>query len=223
MIRFFDVLFSFVGLFVLSPLFIPISILLFFTGEHKIFYKQNRVGKNGRVFGILKFATMLENSPHLEGGDITSGNDPRVLPVGKFLRKTKMNELPQLLNILCGDISIVGPRPLTPRNFDFYDDQTQEIIKRLKPGLTGIGSIVFRDEESIIKKSTKSPIECYIEDISPYKGKLEKWFYAKQSISVYFILIFLTIISVLFPSSTLAWKIFRDLPTPSKNLFKKGK
>lgn len=223
MIRFFDLLFSSAAIILLFPLLLPLAFLLLFSGEHKILYRQKRVGLNGVTFNLLKFATMLENSPNLPGGDITSGNDPRVLPLGKFLRKTKLNELPQLINIILGDISLVGPRPLTPNNFSFYDKKTQEIIKKVRPGLTGIGSIVFRDEESIIQKSTKSPVECYTEDISPYKGKLEKWFYAKQSISVYFILIFLTIISVLFPSSTLVWKIFKDLPTPCKILFKKSK
>ena len=121
MIRFFDIVFSLLGILFLGPLLIPISILLLFTGEHKVFYKQNRVGKCGKIFGLLKFATMLENSPNLPGGDITSGNDPRVLPLGKFLRKTKLNELPQLVNIILGDISLVGPRPLTPNNFSFYD------------------------------------------------------------------------------------------------------
>ena len=145
MIRFFDILFSLLGILVLCPLLTPIAFLLLLTGEHKIFYNQLRIGKCRKSFGLLKFATMLEDSPNLEGGDITSGDDPRVLPVGKFLRKTKINELPQLLNIFIGDISIVGPRPLTPRNFLYYDNETQDAIKKIKPGLTGVGSIVFRD------------------------------------------------------------------------------
>ena len=223
MIRFFDIVFSLLGILFSGPLLIPISILLLFTGEHKVFYKQNRVGKCGKIFGLLKFATMLENSPNLPGGDITSGNDPRVLPLGKFLRKTKLNELPQLVNIILGDISLVGPRPLTPNNFSFYDKKTQEIINKVNPGLTGIGSIVFRDEESIIQNSHKNPVDCYKEDISPYKGKLESWFIEKQSPAIYFILIFLTANSVLFPSSKLVWKIFKDLPLPSTDLFKFNK
>ena len=159
---------------------------------------------------------MLEDSPNLPGGDITSGNDPRVLPVGNILRKTKINEIPQLFNILLGDISIVGPRPLTPKNFSFYSDEIQCIIKELRPGLTGIGSIVFRDEETIIANSSKKPIDCYKEDISPYKGELEKWFNEKQSFFMYFTLILLTMHSVLFPSSNLVWKIFYRPPLAQK-------
>ena len=218
MIRLLDLILSLTGIVFLSPLLIPVCMLLILTGEHKVFYKQIRVGKNGNPFRLLKFATMLEDSPNLPGGDITSGNDPRVLPFGKFLRKTKINEIPQLFNVLLGDISFVGPRPLTPKNFSYYSHDVQAVIKKLKPGLTGIGSIVFRDEESIIQNSPKKPIECYKEDISPYKGELEKWFNEKQSLVMYFTLIFLTMNSVLFPSSNLAWKIFTDLPLPKNNL-----
>ena len=219
MIRFFDLLFSSTAIILLFPLLLPMAFLLLFSGEHKILYRQKRVGLNGVMFNLLKFATMLENSPNLPGGDITSGNDPRVLPLGKFLRKTKLNELPQLINIILGDISLVGPRPLTPNNFSFYDKKTQEIIIKVRPGLTGIGSIVFRDEESIIQNSPKKPIDCYKEDISPYKGRLESWFIEKKSLAIYFIIIFLTANSVLFPTSKLVWKIFKDLPYPNNDLF----
>ena len=210
--RFFDILFSGLALLVLSPLLFPIVIILKWSGEGEVFFFQERIGKDGKLFKLFKFATMLENSPNLPGGEITTGNDPRVLPFGKFLRKSKINELPQLINILIGDISIVGPRPLTPRNFSFYDEKTQEIIKETKPGLTGIGSIVFRDEESVIKKSCKSSIDCYKEDISPYKGNLEQWFSSNQSIITYFTIILLTGYYIFIPNSKIIWKIFIDLP-----------
>ena len=214
MIRFFDILFSTLALVVFSPLFLLLALILWLTGEGKVFYKQDRVGKDGKAFGLLKFASMLENSPNLPGGDITSGNDPRVLPIGRILRKTKINELPQLINVVLGDISIVGPRPLTPRNFKYYNSKTQETIVKIKPGLTGIGSIVFRDEESIIHNSSKSPEVCYKEDISPFKGELEKWFSQNQSLYLYFSLIFLTAWVVFFPKSGIVWKVFSSLPLP---------
>ena len=218
MTRLCDAFLSFVVILILLPLLAPISILLLCTGEGKVFYRQERVGREKKPFKLLKFATMLENSPNLPGGDITSGNDPRVLPVGKILRKTKINELPQLLNILLGDISIVGPRPLTPRNFYYYDKKTQDTISKVKPGLTGVGSIVFRDEESIIRNSSKSPEACYKEDITPYKGELEKWFYKNQSLYLYFSLIFLTGWVVFFPKSRIVWNVFSSLPTPPEKI-----
>ena len=218
MTRLCDAFLSFVVILILLPLLAPISILLLCTGEGKVFYRQERVGREKKPFKLLKFATMLENSPKLPGGDITSGNDPRVLPVGKFLRKTKINELPQLLNIFLGDISIVGPRPLTPRNFYYYDNETQDAISKIKPGLTGVGSIVFRDEESIISNSSKSPEACYKEDITPYKGELEKWFYKNQSLYLYFSLIFLTGWVVFFPKSRIVWNVFSSLPTPPEKI-----
>lgn len=218
MTRLCDAFLSFVVILILLPLLVPISILLLCTGEGKAFYRQERVGREKKPFKLLKFATMLENSPNLPGGDITYGNDPRVLPVGKFLRKTKINELPQLLNIFLGDISIVGPRPLTPKNFYYYDNETQDAISKIKPGLTGVGSIVFRDEESIISNSSKSPEACYKEDITPYKGELEKWFYKNQSLHLYFSLIFLTGWVVFFPKSRIVWNVFSSLPTPPENI-----
>lgn len=187
-------------------------ILLRFTGEGKIFYKQERIGQGGRTFGLLKFATMLENSPNMSGGDVTFGNDPRVLPAGKFLRKTKINELPQLLNILKGDMSIVGPRPMTPRNFGYYSVDIQDNIKKLKPGLTGIGSIIFRDEERILAKSAKPPMDCFKEDIAPHKGALEVWYKKNQSFLLDLQLILLTAWVILFPLSDLTNKWFTDLP-----------
>ena len=148
----------------------------------------------------------------MAGGDITSGNDPRVLPLGHFLRKTKINELPHLWNILIGDISLVGPRPLTPRNFALYSDEIQTVLHEIVPGLTGIGSIVFRDEESIISASSKSTADCYKEDIVPYKGELELWYSEHRSLGVDLKLIFLTAWVIIFPRSRLVHSFFSDLP-----------
>ena len=110
---------------------IIIFILLKFTGEGDIFFYQDRIGKNGKYFKLYKFATMLRNSPNIATGTITIKNDPRILPLGRILRKTKINELPQLFNILIGDMSFIGPRPLTPQNFKYYDTKTQNTIKWL--------------------------------------------------------------------------------------------
>jgi lipopolysaccharide/colanic/teichoic acid biosynthesis glycosyltransferase len=117
--RIFDIVFSSIAILLVLPLFVPIIIILRFTGEGKVFYKQTRVGVDKKPFDLLKFSTMLENSSNMQGGDVTSANDPRVLPVGKILRKTKINELPQFFNILKGDMSLVGPRPTTFKNYSY--------------------------------------------------------------------------------------------------------
>lgn len=210
--RIFDVFTSSIALIIASPLLIPIVILLKLTGEGKVFYIQQRVGKNGNLFGLYKFATMLENSPNMAGGDVTSGNDPRVLPMGKFLRKSKINELPQLLNIIFGDMSLVGPRPMTPRNFDYYSEEIKNQIKTLTPGLTGIGSIVFRDEEAILTNSSKPHLECFKDDIAPFKGTLEVWYKNNFGFILDLKLIFLTAWVIVSPKSELVYKWFKDLP-----------
>ena len=210
--RFFDILLSGFAVLVLSPLLIPVIIILKLTGEHYIFYSQERIGKHGKPFGLLKFATMLKNSPNIGTGDITTQNDPRVLPFGKFLRKTKINELPQLFNILLGDMSIIGPRPLTARNFSYYSPEVQEGIGKMLPGLSGIGSAIFRDEESILAKSGMDYTECYKTRIAPYKGALEMWYLNHKNLWVDFQIIFLTAWVVLFPTSQLPYKCFKDLP-----------
>ena len=125
-------------------------IILRLTAEGEIFYMQERYGINNTKFKIIKFATMLKNSMEMGTGSITLKNDPRVTNLGSFLRKTKINELPQIFNILKGDISFVGPRPLVKKTFMGYNKEIRCKIYKTKPGLTGIGSIVFRDEESII-------------------------------------------------------------------------
>ncbi len=210
--RFFDILLSGLATICLSPLLIPVIIILKLTGEHYVFYKQTRIGKNAQPFGLLKFATMLKDSPNIGTGDITTKNDPRVLPFGAFLRKTKINELPQLFNILLGDMSIIGPRPLTPKNFSYYPPDVQEGIGKMLPGLSGIGSAIFRDEESILAKSGMDYTECYKTRIAPYKGELELWYLNHNNLWVDFLIIFLTAWVVLFPSSQLPYKTFKDLP-----------
>lgn len=210
--RMFDIISSSLAIVVLSPFLIPVMIALRFTGEGYIFFTQKRIGRGGTQFDLLKFATMLKDSPNMAGGDITMGSDPRVLPFGRILRKTKINELPQLFNIFKGDISVVGPRPLTPATFKYYPEYVKESIINLKPGLTGIGSIVFRDEESIISRSSKSHVDCYREDISPYKGELEIWYKKNQSFIIDMKLIFLTAWVVIFSKSRLYEKILKALP-----------
>ena len=210
--RFFDIIFSLIALIILSPLLIPIIILLLLTGEHHVFYKQERVGFKNKIFGILKFATMLKNSPNMGSKDLTVRNDPRVTFMGKFLRKSKLNELPQLLNILTGDMSFIGPRPLMKSGFDRYGEDFKKKIYNVKPGLTGIGSIVFRDEELIMTNSSLPPDECYRTVILPHKGALELWYQQHQNFFTDFMLLFLTGWYIISPNSKLVFTIFPTLP-----------
>ncbi len=211
--RFFDVIASGVVLVLLSPFFIIIIILLKIYDEGEVFYLQERIGFKNSKFKILKFATMLKNSMNIGSGSITLKNDFRVTKIGKFLRKTKINELPQIINILYGDISVVGPRPLVYRTFSAYNDEVRSNIYNVKPGLTGIGSIVFRDEESLISSAkNENPHDFYKRVVAPYKGKLEMWYQANSSFSTDLKLIFLTVWVILFPTSKIYEKWFKDLP-----------
>ena len=213
LIRFFDAVLSGLALIVLSPLLIPIMLLLKFSGEGEIFFLQERVGKNREMFKLFKFVTMLKNSPSMGTGTVTMKNDPRVLPAGKFLRKTKINELPQLLNVFIGHMSLVGPRPQAPRCFDAFPVEAQDIIVQVKPGLSGIGPIVFRGEEDILE-GHNGTLDFYDNVIGPYKGDVEAWYVGKQGLIAYFSLILLTVWVVLFPKSDLVWRLFKDLPSP---------
>lgn len=205
-----DILISTISLILLSPIFIPSIIILFLTGEHEVFYFQKRVGYKNRLFNIWKFATMVKNSPNIGTGEITLRNDPRVTRFGRILRMTKMNELPQIMNVLKGDMSIVGPRPLMEVSFKLYAENVQAVINNCKPGMTGIGSLIFRDEEKILSDAA-DPKEMYTA-IYPYKGALELWYQKHASLYTDFMIIFLTAFSILVPKNQLTHKIFRDLP-----------
>jgi lipopolysaccharide/colanic/teichoic acid biosynthesis glycosyltransferase len=209
--------FSGIALLFLSPLLVPIALLLKFTGEGEVFFLQERMGKCRKKFKLFKFATMLKNSPNIGTGTVTMRDDPRVLPVGKFLRKTKINELPQLLNIFFGDMSFIGPRPLTYQTFEAYSESAQRLIEQVQPGLSGIGSIIFHKEEEIMHGASGS-FDFYVNFIASYKGDLEKWYVSNKSLYIYFMAIFITAWVVIIPSTKIAWRIFKDLPEPPNEL-----
>jgi len=154
----------------------------------------------------------------MAGGLHTLRKDPRLMPLGGFLRKTKINELPQVINILIGDMSIVGPRPLVDKNFELYPDHIKATINNVKPGLTGIGSIVFRDEERLLSESELPPQEFYKQSISPFKGELELWYQQHLSFYTDTMLVFLTAWVIVFPQSNLVQTVFKDLPERPKEL-----
>jgi lipopolysaccharide/colanic/teichoic acid biosynthesis glycosyltransferase len=213
--RTFDIIASGLALVALSPLLIPIIILLKLTGEGHVWYFQERVGYKNRIFKIYKFATMLKDSPNMAGGLITLKKDPRLTPMGGFLRTSKINELPQLLNIFLGDMSVVGPRPVMQKSFDAYPEAIQKVIYNAKPGLTGVGSIVFRDEETLItdiRNKGGDTWDFYKNKIYPFKGQLEVWYQENRNLYVDLMCIFLTAWVIVFPSSDLIYKVFKTLP-----------
>ena len=218
MIRFFDLLFSAISIIFFLPFLSIVACILFFTGEGKVFFFQQRVGYKKQKFNLIKFVTMLENSPKMGTKNITLKNDTRVLPIGKLLRKYKINELPQIYNVLKGDMSLVGPRPLTPDIFNMYDDYTKKTVSAIKPGLTGVSSIFFRDEENIFLK--KNDIKYYKKLVTPYKAKLEMWYIKNQSIYLYFSCIIATFFSIFYKNFNLIKILFKDFPKPSKDLIK---
>lgn len=208
-----DILIATIALILLSPVFIPCIIILMLTGEHEVFYFQKRIGYKNRIFNICKFATMLKNSPNIGTGEITLRNDPRVTKFGSILRMTKINELPQIINVFKGDMSIVGPRPLMEISFKQYPEDVQKKIYNCKPGMTGIGSLVFRDEEKLVSEAP-DPRAMYT-NIYLYKGRLELWYQQNASFYTDFMIILLTAWSILFPQNNLTAKIFKNLPARS--------
>jgi lipopolysaccharide/colanic/teichoic acid biosynthesis glycosyltransferase len=219
--RLLDIIVSGAVLLILSPLLIVVIIVLKLTGEREAFYFQDRVGFLGETIKVTKFVTMVKNAPNLGTGDITVANDPRVLPVGKFLRKSKLNEVPQFWDVLVGKLSLVGWRPLMPQGFAEYPDWVQKKIVQVRPGLTGIGSLVFRDEESIISRAQREGRDlrgCYREDIMPFKGELESWYVDHASIWTDCKIMFSTAWAVLRPKWRGFWGWFEGLPKPTSGI-----
>jgi len=194
------------------PIMIIVITILRYTGEGEIFYKQKRIGIGGLEFDLLKFATMVKNSPYIGAGDITLKNDPRVLPFGKLLRKSKLNEFPQFLNVILGDMSIVGPRPIVKNQYEMIPKENRAIISKLKPGITGIGSIIFRDEEKYFQKDMKIANEIYKQDIVPFKSELECWYFDNHNLWIDTLILFNTLIIIIIPRSIIHKYFFRSLP-----------
>ncbi len=210
--RFVDLIISFSSLIVLCPVFFIVIFILLVTGEGQVFYLQERLGYLNTKFKIIKFATMLKNSPNIGTGSLTLRDDPRVLPFGKFLRKSKINELPQIFNVVIGQMSIVGPRPQMQVDFDKFPIDTRNNIYKSKPGITGIGSIVFRDEEKWISSFDGDKHQFYKNKIAPYKTELELWYLKNKSLIIDLKLIVATALVIVFPKINIVDSFFRSLP-----------
>lgn len=208
--RLFDFLIAGITIIFLLPFLLPLALLLRLTGEGEVFYKQKRVGKDGQIFELLKFATMLKDSPNIGAGTLTMKDDPRILPFGKFLRKTKLNELPQLYNICKGDMAIVGPRPLVPEGESSYRIEAAKEIRSVRPGLTGLGSILLRDEEGLYAHRSDAK-DFYRNVIQPYKESVELYYARNRSVVVDLKIILLTAVVICFPHVNLE-RFFKGIP-----------
>ena len=209
--RIFDIMGAIFLLCILSPLIVLTSFLLLLLNGNVI-YAKPRIGFQSKSFTILKFVTMIPNSHNMTYGTMTIGNDPRITPIGRILRKLKIDELPQLWNVIKGDMSFIGPRPLDQSEFDCYVTEVKNKIYSVKPGITGIGSIIFRNEDKILSNPSVSPSILYKELIAPYKGQLELWYLENQSFYVDFMLLILTVVAIFAPNNVLVYKVFPSLP-----------
>lgn len=204
--RLFDILVSAVALAIIGLPLAIVCALLRATGEGEIFFLQKRMGYKNEPFHITKFATMLKSAATMGSGDYTIQNDPRVLPVGRILRKAKINELPQLWDVLRGKMSIVGPRPQMLRVHALYPSSYYRVFDKVRPGITGLGSLIFRDEEKILTDAADRDY-CYKHQIVPYKAELEQWYVDNQTLLLDLQIIFLTVWHVINPNSTLVTRI----------------
>ena len=191
--RLFDIFFSIIGLTILFPILLIISILIKISSKGPIFFRQIRVGQFNKEFKIFKFRTMHANADKL--GLLTVGNkDPRVTKIGYFLRKYKLDEFPQLINVLIGNMSFVGPRPEVRKYVNHYSDDDMQILN-LKPGITDFASIEYRNEVELIKKA-QDPEKVYIEEIMPKKIKLNKIYMINYSVFTDVKIIIKTILAI---------------------------
>lgn len=178
--RLFDIVFSFLGLILVSPLLLLFTFLIKLDSRGLVFYRGERVGKDGKIFKIFKFRTMVPDAEKL-GGPSTSADDPRLTKFGKFLKKHNLDELPQLINILKGEMSFVGPRPDVPSEVETYPSDARKIILSVKPGLTDLATLEDLHEGEILKGSS-DPHQTYIEVIKPKKLKLAAEYVKKRSL-----------------------------------------
>ena len=193
MIRFFDFILSLVGIVVLAPILIVLAIWIKIDSKGPVFYKQVRVGQNGIDFGLFKFRSMVVDADK-KGLITVGGRDPRITRSGYFIRKYKLDELPQLINVLVGDMSLVGPRPEVRKYVDLYTDEQQKVLS-VKPGITDYASIEYMDENEILGKSS-DPEKTYIEEIMPEKIKYNMKYIQNKNVSEYFKIIFLTLLKI---------------------------
>jgi lipopolysaccharide/colanic/teichoic acid biosynthesis glycosyltransferase len=191
--RAFDIVTASVGLVLLSPLLLLVSLLIKLDSPGPVFFRQERIGRRFRPFLIYKFRTMVQDAPQL-GGPITFGADPRITPVGRMLRKTKIDELPQLINVLKGEMSLVGPRPEVRTYVEMFRAQYEEILQ-IPPGITDLASLYYRNESELLGRAD-DPAEEYVQRVLPQKLQLAQEYVKHSSVLFDMMIIFKTLLKL---------------------------
>lgn len=202
--RLFDMFFSALGLAALSPLFLIVALWIKIDSPGPVFFRQVRVGRNEKRFRIYKFRTMVDDAEK-KGSQITVESDKRVTKAGAFLRKTKIDELPQLINVVKGEMSLVGPRPEVPKYVAHYPEEAKQAIFALRPGITDYAAIEFR-EESFLLQETENPEKKYVEEILPRKIELYEKYARQRTLLIDFMLILKTILPETLYKRSSQWK-----------------
>ena len=206
-----DIIFSVLGILISAPLLLISIFLIFTSGETSPLYVSYRIGKDGVLFRMFKLRTMSRARP--SKSPLTAYNDNRINFFGRFLRFSKIDELPQFFNILYGDLSFVGPRPMLPEVYIFYSDKTRKKLNKIRPGVTGIGSIVFRNESDLFKKVKGSHEKFYKDNIAPAKAELELWYTKNRSFVIDFKILALTMVALFYGKVKSLKRHFKNLPT----------
>ena len=210
--RLLDLTFALLGLIIAIPILIIAIFLLFFSGEKSPLFAQYRVGLSGELFLFYKLRTMRKIKKGEKNSSLTLADDKRITFLGKFLRATKIDELPQLFNVIYGDLSIVGPRALMPEIFNLYSLSERQQIATIRPGITGLGSIIFRNEQYILRKYNQPSEKTYKDEIAPVKASLELWYIDRMSFSLDLKILFTTLWLLLYSRSKIAYRLIKKLP-----------
>lgn len=214
--RLLDVCLASIALVALLPIGLLVAAVLATTGERTVFFRQRRVGFRKRIFTIVKFRTMYRGSEVIGTQSLTIKDDPRLLPLGRLLERSKLNEAPQFWNVVRGEMSLVGPRPLIPEHFSLYPRETRERITSVKPGLTGLGSLVLRAEKSLLAEGGLPPREIYTRRIVPRKATLETWYANHKRLALDIRLLSLTTVALVAPNSSWLSRKLRALEQQAK-------
>ena len=218
--RFFDIVFAVIGLLLTSPIVLFVILLKKITGEKEVFYIKGRVGKGGKLFPFIKLSSMIPAQKGEKTSSLTLSNDSRITPLGHFIRKTKIDEFPQFVNILRGELSFIGPRALMPKIHKDYSKKVKQELTKIRPGVTGLATVVFRNEAELLAQSDyTNELEFYKEVIAPAKGAIEMIYTKNQGFILDFTILLLTIWQIFIPQSLLGykWLIYSGYFIPDEN------